>query len=135
MAFVSYALAFPTSCLPLVRTLDALKLRLPNFLAVVRALHECNYKAVDLHLDFDELASLSLEVRARFISMAELFQLSYFKDFTIVASNGINEETLLSSENQDHTIDPFGIGAHFFISQNNQTLGCVFKLVEGGDKS
>jgi nicotinate phosphoribosyltransferase len=129
-AFVSYAIAFPTNFLALVDTYDVLKSGLPNFLAVARALHECSYQAVGLRLDSGDLAYLSLEVRARFIETVKLFNISYFEHFNIVASNDINEDTLVSLEKQGHAIDSFGIGTHLVTCQKQPALGCVFKLVE-----
>lgn len=131
-AFVSYAIAFPTNFLALVDTYDVLKSGLPNFLAVARALHECNYTALGLRLDSGDLAYLSVEVRARFKLMADLFKIPYFAKFTIVASNDINEETLVSLEKQNHAIDSFGIGTHLVTCQKQPALGCVYKLVEVG---
>lgn len=129
-AFISYAIAFPTSFLALVDTYDVLKTGVPNFLAVARALHECNYQAVGLRLDSGDLAYLSLEVRAAFHETAKHFQLPYFEHFTIVASNDINEDTLVSLEKQGHSIDTFGIGTHLVTCQRQPALGCVYKLVE-----
>jgi nicotinate phosphoribosyltransferase len=129
-AFISYAIAFPTNFLALVDTYDVLKSGLPNFLAVARALHECSYQAVGLRLDSGDLAYLSLEVRARFVETAKRFNLQYFEHFTIVASNDINEDTLVSLEKQGHAIDSFGIGTHLVTCQKQPALGCVFKLVE-----
>ena len=129
-AFVSYAIAFPTNFLALVDTYDVLKSGLPNFLAVARALHECNYKAVGLRLDSGDLAYLSLEVRAKFVQIAEAFNIEDFKNFNIVASNDINEETLVSLEKQGHSIDTFGIGTHLVTCQKQPALGCVYKLVD-----
>jgi nicotinate phosphoribosyltransferase len=129
-AFVSYAIAFPTNFLALVDTYDVLKSGLPNFLAVARALHECSYQAVGLRLDSGDLAYLSLEVRSKFVDTAKKFNLSYFEHFTIVASNDINEDTLVSLEKQGHAIDSFGIGTHLVTCQKQPALGCVYKLVE-----
>ncbi len=129
-AFVSYAIAFPTYFLALVDTYDVLKSGLPNFLAVARALHECNYKAIGLRLDSGDLAYLSLEVRSQFREAAKNYQIDYFEHFTIVASNDINEETLVSLEKQGHSIDSFGIGTHLVTCQKQPALGCVYKLVE-----
>jgi nicotinate phosphoribosyltransferase len=129
-AFVSYAIAFPTNFLALVDTYDVLKSGLPNFLAVARALHECNYKAVGLRLDSGDLAYLSLEVRAKFVQTADIYDIDYFKAFNIVASNDINEETLVSLEKQGHSIDTYGIGTHLVTCQKQPALGCVYKLVE-----
>lgn len=129
-AFVSYAIAFPTNFLALVDTYDILKSGLPNFLAVARALHECNYQAVGLRLDSGDLAYLSTEVRRKFKDVAEKYQIEYFNKFNIVASNDINEETLLSLEKQGHQINTFGIGTHLVTCQKQPALGCVYKLVE-----
>jgi len=129
-AFISYAIAFPTNFLALVDTYDVLNSGLPNFLAVARALHECNYQALGLRLDSGDLAYLSLEVRKRFRDAAKQFSLPYFEHFTIVASNDINEDTLVSLEKQGHAIDQFGIGTHLVTCQRQPALGCVYKLVE-----
>jgi len=129
-AFISYAIAFPTGFLALVDTYDVLKSGVPNFLAVARALHECNYQAIGLRLDSGDLAYLSLEVRARFIEVAEKLNTPYMKNFNIMASNDINEQILISLEKQQHAIDMFGIGTHLVTCQKQPALGCVYKLVE-----
>lgn len=129
-AFISYAIAFPTSFLALVDTYDVLRSGVPNFLAVARALHECNYQAIGIRLDSGDLAYLSLEVRKSFIEIAEKYNISYIKDFNIVASNDINEHILISLEKQEHAIDTFGIGTHLVTCQKQPALGCVYKLVE-----
>jgi nicotinate phosphoribosyltransferase len=129
-AFISYAIAFPTGFLALVDTYDVLKSGVPNFLAVTLALHKCNYQAMGLRLDSGDLAYLSLEVRARFAETAEKFNIPYIKNLTIVASNDINEDILISLEKQEHAIDTFGIGTHLVTCQKQPALGCVYKLVE-----
>ena len=129
-AFISYAIAFPTNFLALVDTYEVLKSGVPNFLAVARALHECNYQANGLRLDSGDLAYLSLEVRAKFREAAVAFNLPYMEHLTIVASNDINEDTLVSLEKQGHSIDSFGIGTHLVTCQKQPALGCVYKLVE-----
>lgn len=129
-AFISYAIAFPTSFLALVDTYDVLRSGLPNFLAVACGLHQCNYRAIGLRLDSGDLAYLSIEVRKRFIEIGQLFEIDYLKDLSIVASNDINEHILISLEKQEHQIDVFGIGTHLVTCQKQPALGCVYKLVE-----
>lgn len=129
-AFVSFAIAFPTNFLALVDTYDVLKSGLPNFLAVARALHDFHYEAHGLRLDSGDLAYLSIEVRKRFRLVSDKYSLPSFAKLIIVASNDINEDTLVSLEKQGHEIDTFGIGTHLVTCQKQPALGCVYKLVE-----
>jgi nicotinate phosphoribosyltransferase len=129
-AFISYAIAFPTGFLALVDTYDVLRSGVPNFLSVALALHECNYQPIGLRLDSGDLAYLSLEVRLRFTEIAQKFNIPDIKNYTIMASNDINESTLISLEKQEHAINTFGIGTHLVTCQKQAALGCVYKLVE-----
>lgn len=56
------------------------------------------------------MAYLSCLARSNFIRVSEAYELPWFADLTIVASNDINEETILSLNEQGHKIDCFGIG-------------------------
>lgn len=76
------------------------------------ALHDQGYRAVGIRIDSGDLAYLSCLARDTFNLVSERFNIPWFKSLTIVASNDINEETILSLNEQGHKIDCFGIGTH-----------------------
>ncbi|XP_076456347.1 nicotinate phosphoribosyltransferase-like [Babylonia areolata] len=129
-SFIAYAQAFPDCLLALIDTYDVLRSGLPNFCTVAMALNDLGYRAVGIRLDSGDLAYLSLVVRDIFRNVSTKFNLPWFENLTIVASNDINEDTIHSLNTQNHHIDSFGIGTHLVTCQKQPALGCVFKLVE-----
>lgn len=91
-----------------------------NFCAVAMALNNLGYKALGIRIDSGDLAYLSNKARETFQLVAEKYDLPWFAKLTIVASNDINEETILSLNEQGHKIDCFGIGTH---------LGKIYLLI------
>ena len=129
-AFASYAIAFPEGFLALVDTYDVNKSGLLNFAAVTLALHDLGYTAIGIRIDSGDLAYLSRVARETFQNIATKFNIPWFANVQIVASNDINEDTILSLNDQGHAIDCFGIGTHLVTCQRQPALGCVYKLVE-----
>lgn len=129
-AMVSYAIAFPDGFMALVDTYDVKRSGLLNFCAVALALNDLGYQAVGIRIDSGDLAYLSCLARETFERVAERFKIPWFNKLTIVASNDINEDTILSLNEQGHKIDCFGIGTHLVTCQRQPALGCVYKLVE-----
>lgn len=126
IAFTAYAIAFPKGLLALVDTYDTLKSGVPNFVIVACALHDFGYKALGVRLDSGDLAYLSVETRKIFQAFTQ-FGLDP-KAFQIVASNDINEATIIALNQQGHEIDCFGIGTNLVTCQAQPALGCVYKL-------
>ncbi|XP_035740574.1 nicotinate phosphoribosyltransferase-like isoform X1 [Vespa mandarinia] len=104
-----------------------------NFCAVALALNDLDYKAIGIRLDSGDLAYLSNAARDIFEKLAVKYNIPWFARLTIVASNDINEETIISLNEQvkhSHKIDCFGIGTHLVTCQRQPALGCVYKMVE-----
>jgi nicotinate phosphoribosyltransferase len=129
-AFISYAQSFPNGFLALVDTYDTLRSGVLNFMTVGWALHEVGYTPRGIRLDSGDLAYLSKRARELFKAADKLVGYPLFEKASIVASNDINEEVVISLNREGHEIDAFGIGTHLVTCHAQPALGCVFKLVE-----
>jgi nicotinate phosphoribosyltransferase len=125
-SFIAYARAYPRGFLALVDTYDTLRSGIPNFLSVALALSRIGYRPIGIRIDSGDLAFLSRRARQLFRSVGERFGVD-FGSLSIVASNDIDEETLLALNNQGHEIDSFGIGTRL-VTAGGETLGGVYKL-------
>ena len=130
IAFTAYAMAYPDNFLALVDTYDTLKSGVLNFLIVAFSLHQIGYRAEGIRLDSGDLAYLSKESRALFKKYSLEHDIEYFSKFLIAASNDITEETIISLNQEGHSIDIFGIGTNLVTCKSQPALGCVYKLVE-----
>lgn len=81
-----------------------------NYCAVALALNDMGYRAIGIRIDSGDLAYLSCLARDTFERVAVRFNIPWFNKLTIVASNDINEDTIISLNEQGHKIDCFGIG-------------------------
>jgi len=130
-AFISYAQAFPTGFLALVDTYNTLGSGILNFIMVGSALVDAGYSPVGVRIDSGDLAEMSILVREKLKAVAaEDPRYGKLATCTIMASDNINEETLLKMKERHHEIDSFGIGTNLVTCQAQPALGLVFKLVE-----
>ncbi|XP_031339981.1 nicotinate phosphoribosyltransferase-like isoform X2 [Photinus pyralis] len=156
-AFISFAMAFPDQFMVLVDTYDIerypfhltyntfiprqkclpntpmhskYRSGLLNFCAVTLALNDLAFQAIGIRIDSGDIAYLSYVAREYFSKISTKYEIPWFKDLIIMASNDINEETILSLNDQGHKINCFGIGTHLVTCQKQPSLGCVYKLVD-----
>jgi len=129
-AFISYASSFPDSFLCLIDTYETLQSGVRNFVMVSLVLSDLGYTPAGVRLDSGDLAYLSLECDTVFKEIAARFDLPFFRNLGIVASNDINEEVLHALSKQPHALTSFGIGTNLVTCQAQPALGCVYKLVE-----
>jgi nicotinate phosphoribosyltransferase len=129
-AFIAYGSAFPDSFLCLVDTYDTVSSGLLNFCIVSLVLSDLGYTPKGIRLDSGDLAALSMACARKFAELAESQQRPFFHALDIVASNDINEQTLMELNEQGHAITIYGIGTNLVTCQAQPALGCVYKLVE-----
>merc|ERR1712079_132257 len=128
-AFISYAASFPASFTALLDTYDVLKSGILNFCAVALALNNYGYRARGVRIDSGDLAYLSNQIKVILKRMADIFNVDWIKEIEIIASNDINEETIVSLNEQGNSIICYGTGTHLVSCQSQPALGCVYKLV------
>jgi nicotinate phosphoribosyltransferase len=128
-AFTGYAICFPSAFVALVDTYNTLKSGVPNFCVVALALLELGYKPLGVRLDSGDIAYLSRETRNHFRKVAHDLSIPEFEQISISASNEISEQTLLSLDQQEHSVDTFGIGTNLVTCAGQTALGGVYKLV------
>ena len=114
-------------CVFLVDTYDTLKSGVPNAIKVAKELGDkINFKGI--RLDSGDLAYLSKEAR-------KMLDKAGFKDTKIIASNDLDEETIVNLKAQGAKIDIWGIGTKLITAYDQPALGAVYKLVSIEDEA
>lgn len=121
-AFKTYARMYPDNCILLIDTYDTLESGLVNAMKVFK--EELVPKGLKggVRIDSGDLAYLSKEVRKRLDENG-------LEDFTIVASNSLDEFKIESLLAQGAEIDSFGIGERLITAKSDPVFGGVYKLV------
>lgn len=126
IAFHKYARRHK-NCVFLVDTYDTLRSGVPNAIKVAKELGD-KINFVGIRLDSGDLAYLSKEAR-------KMLDEAGFYDTKIVASNDLDEYTIMNLKAQDAKIDSWGVGTKLITAYDQAALGAVYKLVSIEDES
>lgn len=119
-AFRKYAESHK-NCVFLVDTYDTLKSGVPNAIQVAKEMGS-QIRFMGIRLDSGDLAYLSKEARKQLDEAG-------FHEAKIVASNDLDEYTILNLKAQGAKIDTWGIGTKVITAFDQPALGAVYKLV------
>ncbi|MBH0162374.1 nicotinate phosphoribosyltransferase [Fictibacillus sp. 26RED30] len=113
-------------CVFLVDTYDTLRSGVPTAIKVAKELgNKINFKGI--RLDSGDLAYLSKEAR-------KMLDEAGFTDTKIIASNDLDENTIINLKAQGAKIDSWGIGTKLITAYDQPALGAVYKLVSIEDE-
>ncbi|MBU8878348.1 nicotinate phosphoribosyltransferase [Bacillus sp. FJAT-29790] len=126
IAFHKYARRHK-DCVFLVDTYDTLKSGVPNAIKVAQELGD-KINFIGIRLDSGDLAYLSKEAR-------KMLDEAGFPNAKIVASNDLDEYTIMNLKGQGAKIDVWGIGTKLITAYDQAALGAVYKLVSIEDES
>jgi nicotinate phosphoribosyltransferase len=122
-AFDAYAKVMPDGVTLLVDTFDTLRSGVPNAINTAKKLEAQGKRMNGIRLDSGDLAYLSRKAR----QMLDEAGLQYVK---IVASNDLDENTIMNLKSQGAAIDTWGVGTQLITASDQPSLGGVYKLVE-----
>ncbi|TYR80735.1 nicotinate phosphoribosyltransferase [Priestia megaterium] len=126
VAFHKYARRH-RDCVFLVDTYDTLKSGVPTAIKVAKELgNQINFRAI--RLDSGDLTYLSKKAR-------HLLDEAGFVDTKIVASNDLDEDTIMHLKSQGAQIDMWGVGTKLITAYDQPALGAVYKLVSIEDEN
>ncbi|WP_405082266.1 nicotinate phosphoribosyltransferase [Paenibacillus chitinolyticus] len=121
-AFDKFAEALPNQVTLLVDTYHTLKSGVPHAIRTAKKMEEQGKRMQAIRLDSGDLAYLSIKAR----KMLDEAGLEYVK---IVASNDLDENTILNLKAQGARIDTWGVGTQLITAADQPSLGGVYKLV------
>ncbi|MGP7815860.1 nicotinate phosphoribosyltransferase [Niallia sp. 01092] len=113
-------------CVFLVDTYDTLKSGVPNAIKVAKELGD-SINFIGIRLDSGDLAYLSKKAR-------KMLDEAGFHDTKIIASNDLDEYTIMNLKAQGARIDVWGIGTKLITAFDQPALGGVYKLVSIEDE-
>ena len=108
-------------CVFLVDTYDTLRSGVPNAIKVAKELGD-KINFIGIRLDSGDLAYLSKEAR-------KMLDDAGFPNAKIIASNDLDEYTIINLKQQGAKIDGWGIGTKLITGFDQPALGAVYKIV------
>lgn len=118
-AFCKYAETHK-DCVFLVDTYDTLRSGVPNAIKVAKEMGD-KINFIGIRIDSGDLAYLSKKAR-------KMLDEAGFKDAIIVASNDLDEYTIMNLKAQGAKIDSWGIGTKLITAYDQAALGAVYKM-------
>jgi len=120
-AFRAFVRSFPVGAILLVDTYDTLG-GVRNAITVAQEMAARNEQLTGIRIDSGDLAWLSIQAR-------DLLDNAGFSEVKIVASNDLDEYTIISLETeQGARIDSWGVGTRLAVAYDQPALGMVYKL-------
>jgi nicotinate phosphoribosyltransferase len=126
-AFESFAEVMPNNCVFLVDTYDTVE-GIKNAITVGQKLKTQGHQMLGIRLDSGDLAELSITAR-------KLLDEAGFKDADIVASNDLDEYTILDLKKRGAKINVWGIGTRLVTAHDQPALGGVYKIAAIKEKN
>lgn len=120
-AFETYAEIYPDATTLLIDTYNTLKSGLPNAIKVFDQLKSKGHKPVGVRLDSGDLEYLSKMTRERLDEAGH-------SNVKVVASNDLDEYSIMDLKLQKAQIDVWGVGTRLITSSDYPALGGVYKL-------
>ncbi len=124
-SFEAYAAAMPNNCIFLVDTYDTLQ-GVRHAIQVGKKLRQSGFQMVGIRLDSGDLTGLSIKAR-------RLLDDAGFEDAAIVASNDLDENSMLQMKAAGSPIAVWGIGTKLVTAYDQPALGGVYKLAAIAD--
>lgn len=122
-SFDAYAKVLPDQVSLLVDTYDTLNSGVPHAIETAKYLSSIGKELSAIRLDSGDLAYLSIEAR-------KMLDAAGLPNVKIVASNDLDENTILDLKSQGARIDTWGVGTQLITAADQPSLGGVYKLVE-----
>lgn len=127
-AFATFAAIYKNESILLVDTYNVFESGIKNSILIGLAMNSLGFKIKGIRLDSGDLVSQSIYAKKIYKEISNKFNIEWFKDLKVGASNDINENSLIKFNERKHEIDLFGIGTNLVTCQKQPFID--FKLIK-----